>query len=452
MGRTTNGGGRVLGSLRYDRARRRSADEDRQAQLCQIMWSMRHVALTATLVAGLSDGRFGSAEWLVGSMLLLQITNHVISRVWRRYAPIVSVIDAALLLVFTALGLPPLLVFLVGIGILGWAATFRPVAAIGAYLVVIAAVVVMVNVHVDIPAVTSILAFCMLGAIFMVRSIRLNMGARRADERETLVSERVDAVLWEELPEGRGALKVNVAAERLFGYPVALWARPGFVYGLVHPEDRVQLSEALNGAGEHTATLRLRRADGEWRWLELRSNRVTDRTGRITFHVGVLLDRTEQVEAEQEALAFGHLVAVSPIGQMLLGCDGRGPTIDALNHACQRILGVGPDVVGSRLDHLGNEQVRIDDLVALFRDKNAYEVRTIEFHGAASTRSRRSGSTSPRAASTSSTSPNGSRRASGCACRPATTISPACRTVARSSRRLRSGSPASTCRRRRCCS
>ena len=366
-------------ALSHDRARRRSSDENRQFELCQIMWSMRHVLLLAALAIGLGDGLIDRADYLVGTLLGLQTISHVLTRKQPAIAPLITMIDSVLLVAFAALGLEPILVFVIGIAVLGWAATFRPVAAIGAYLMVVSAVVATTLQPRGVPSISAVIAFCMLGFIFMVRAIRLNMGARMSAEREQLVAERIDAIMWEEIAGSRGALKVTPAAERLLGYPASAWADPHFLPGIVHSEDRPLLDEALAGRSDRPVTVRMRRADGAWRWLENRTNHVTDRKGRTAFLVGVLLDRTEQIDAEREALAFGHLVASSPIGQMLLRCDGDGPVIDALNQTCQRILGMGPDAVGMRLDQQ-QSSLRLADLISLMPDSASH--RTIEFHGA----------------------------------------------------------------------
>lgn len=366
--------------LRRDRARHRSSDEDRQFELCQIMWSMRHLLLIGALLLGIGDGSFDRSEQLTAALVAIQVLTHVLTLRLPRLAPKLTLIDAALLVAFAALGLAPLLVFVLGIAVLGWTATFRPITALGAYALVVAAALATTIQPQGVSPDSAIAAFCMLGLIFVIRTLRLNMGARRSAEREQLVAERIDAIMWEEVPGGRGALKVNPAAERLLGYPTSAWSEPSFLHGIVHPDDRAVLDDALAGRSDRPATVRMKRADGAWRWLESRTNRVTDRSGRTAFLVGVLLDRTEQIETEREALAFGHLVSSSPIGQMLLRCDGDGPVIDAFNQACQRILGLGPEAVGTRLAVHDRAGLRIRELIVLLASTET--AASTEFHGA----------------------------------------------------------------------
>lgn len=343
-------GGRVglWQALGRDGLTRASSDEVRQLELCRYMWWARHIVVSAGFTLGVWQDGWARAQWLSGAMLVSQVVAHLTAAHRPHRAGLVTVLDAGVFLVLSALGLAPVLVLLIGVAVLGWAATFRPVPAVGSYLEVLGAVALMIRHHADLRPAPVVAAYCMLGGIFVLRIVRLNIGARLAAEREGLVGERVDAIVWEEIPSS-GALKVSPAAQRLLGHPVADWARPGFWTGLVHPDDRE--SAVLGPTSENgPALFRLRHRDGSWRWMENRVSEVTDRQGRHAFHVGVLLDRTAQVGVEREALVFGQLVARSPIGHLLLRCSPQGRVVEALNPACQRILGFTGEVVGSSLE------------------------------------------------------------------------------------------------------
>ncbi len=370
---------RLLGALRRDGERSGAADEQRQLQLCQIMWTFRHVVLAAALGAGLADGWLDRPDTLVAIALGLQLANHAITKRWRRVAPVVTVVDAALLVGFAALGLPAGLVLTLGVAVLGWGATFRPFAAAGACAAVLTATALTWRAHPDLHAGTVVGAFVLLALIFTVRAIRLNMGARRATERELLVAERIDAIMWEEDLATPGTLKVSPAAERLLGHPRAAWTSPTFVRELAVPDDRTRFADALAGRVDGAVTVRVRHANGSTRALEVRTNRVS---GGTSFLVGVLIDRTEQVEAEREALAFGSLVATSPTGKMLLRCahDDRGPLLDALNEAGQHVLGVDHDAIGHPLAAFARAGTPIAALLALL--PGATRIQTVQLTGA----------------------------------------------------------------------
>lgn len=73
--------------------------------------------------------------------------------------------------------------FVLGIAVLGWTATFRPITALGAYALVVAAALATTIQPQGVSPDSAIAAFCMLGLIFVIRTLRLNMGARRSAER-----------------------------------------------------------------------------------------------------------------------------------------------------------------------------------------------------------------------------------------------------------------------------
>lgn len=367
--------------LSIDRFRRKSADETRQVALCQMMWALRHAVLLAAVLHVAAVGPSSRELRLYVGYMALQLGMHAATRLWASRSTPIMLVDGLLLAAAAWVGLPPEIVFLLVVAIWGWAATFRPVTAMVAYVMSVAVTLISVRDGAG-PGVVFVLAFCMVGLVFMIRTIRLNIGARIAADRERLVAERIDAVMWEEIPGTEGAFKVTSGAERLLGYAPSQWATPGFGESLVHPDDAKQGLCAFKRSGDRAVTLRMRRADGEWRWMESRVNQVTDNKGRPAFLVGVLIDRSEQVEAEREALAFGQLVATSPIGQMLLRCDedSDGPVIFALNHTCLRILALSSEAVGTRLaSHAGPA----GDLAALIaRAPKSDPQFTVEFTGA----------------------------------------------------------------------
>ena len=372
--------GEVWRLLVRDNAREEAGDERRQLELCRYMWWMRHVAVACVLLVEGRDGTLGAGGRLTVAALLLGLAGHVV--VLRRpgRARTVTLTDLALLVVLAALGLPAAAVLLTSVAILGWAATFRPLATLGAFGGVLAACVATSVVHEAVPGRAAVLGFCLLAAVFSIRMVRLNMEGRRAAERERLVEQRIDAVVWEEIPGVPDAFKVSAAAERVLGYPAQAWTAPGFWRTIIHPQDRPALERLMARREDGSATFRCRTADGATRWLENRVSRVADRAGRGAFLAGVLIDRTDVADAEREALVFGQLVASSPIGQILLVCGDDGPVVQAANAASHRILGVGPDVAGSPLASCGADPGRVAQLEVLLRTGTGSA--SAEFQGA----------------------------------------------------------------------
>jgi diguanylate cyclase (GGDEF)-like protein/PAS domain S-box-containing protein len=293
---------RATSAVRRDRVRSEADDEQRQQELCQIMWGVRHAALVVSLVVLAVRG---GDEWpLVVGLAVWSVSAHVVVRRRRTWAVPMTTVDAAVVLGAAAAGAPLLLIVVLAVCVLGWAAGFRPrPAAAVASLVLSAAVVSTTTNRIGTGSRPLLAGFVMLGGIFVVRTVRMNLGARRAAEREELVARGIDAILWETIPGDDapgavGAMKVSAAAQRILGYPSGAWNEPGFLSSLVHEDDRELLEDHLSSRREGSITVRVRRIDGTERWMELRPTWLRD-GAKHDFAVGLLLDRTEQVEAER---------------------------------------------------------------------------------------------------------------------------------------------------------
>lgn len=106
--------------------------------------------------------------------------------------------------------------------------------------------------------------------------------------------------LWEwDIAGGDGML--SHACDRILGDPCIVGAISMERWSeLIHPEDRVSWNEtvraALAGKGVLEGVLRLRHADGTWRWVAARGEAQRDESGRATKVSGVLYDVTETQE------------------------------------------------------------------------------------------------------------------------------------------------------------
>jgi diguanylate cyclase (GGDEF)-like protein/PAS domain S-box-containing protein len=320
----------ALRLLRRDRLSASAADETRQLELCRTMWWFRHVVVTAAVVHVLVDADEGLHESLLVGLLVGQAVVHVWTRLRPRHAGRAALVDGVVLLVLTAAGLPPVVVLLVVVAVLGWAATFRPVSAAMAYGEALAAVALVWSTQAErLPAGGAVVAFCILGGIFMMRTIRLNIGARRAAEHERLVHERLDAILWERVP-GTDAVSVSQATERVLGYPPGTFVRPGFWESIVHQDDVQAGRDHLSGTSDRPVTFRVRHADGGWRWMESRATTIYDRRGREAFVAGVLVDRTPEVEAERAASDMAEQLAHQARHDELTGLPNRRFLLETL--------------------------------------------------------------------------------------------------------------------------
>jgi PAS domain S-box-containing protein len=86
----------------------------------------------------------------------------------------------------------------------------------------------------------------------------------------------------------------------------------------VHPEDLPQVlatwAESVRTGAPYEATMRLRRADGEYRWFLARNAPARDADGRILYWLGTSTDIHERVLVEQDTQALGDLTERLRVG------------------------------------------------------------------------------------------------------------------------------------------
>jgi len=144
----------------------------------------------------------------------------------------------------------------------------------------------------------------------LVAVLFFDVSARKRMEGELGDSEARFSALADGLPmpvwvlDAQGHARfVNSAFSEFFGgdenrVPEDVWR------GLVHPDDAsvfdYELREALAAQRSMQALVRARRADGEWRWLEMNARPRFSRTGRFIGLAGSSPDVTERREIELE--------------------------------------------------------------------------------------------------------------------------------------------------------
>ena len=230
---------------------------------------------------------------------------------------------------------------------------------------------------------------------------------------------------------------------------------------LVHPGDSATSVAAMTrlqrGDERAAVTVRLRRADGAWRWADAQLLAVHDGGGLAAIHATIrdVHARAEAERAQADAEArFRTAFEEAPIGMAIAALDGRFLQV---NRALCAITGrEQEELEGTPLVRLLHPEDREDEAEALARlargDRESVARRAAlaarrrqdrldgDERDARARRRRRARST---CCCRSRTSPSAAATRPSCATSPTTTRSPACSTAARS--RASSRPTSSTC-------
>jgi len=206
------------------------------------------------------------------------------------------------------------------------------------------------------------------GAVAAVTDIdserRAAEALRESELRFRTLAEAIPQVVWSTLPDGRVDY-VNPRLQDFTGLAPGIAVQS--LVSIVHPEDQKRVERAWQRALRRgqplAAELRLRRADGGWRWCVVRALPARTADGTIRRWIGAVTDVSELAEA-REALArqvaaqtasrqaavqaaaalaasesrFRRFAEASP--DVLWMTDGSGEHLEFVSPAFERIWGI----------------------------------------------------------------------------------------------------------------
>jgi PAS domain S-box-containing protein len=161
----------------------------------------------------------------------------------------------------------------------------------------------------------------------------------------------IDGIVWEGDVESRQLTFVSPEAERVLGYPLALWLTQGFWAQHLHPDDREWAVEsrrrAFKAKGRSELEYRMIDAQGRIVWMrELVS--VVDDAGAPNL-CGVMIDVTERKQSEDERRThLRFLQSMDRVNRAIQGTNDRDRMLrDVLDvaldiFACDRSWLLGP--------------------------------------------------------------------------------------------------------------
>jgi diguanylate cyclase (GGDEF)-like protein/PAS domain S-box-containing protein len=196
----------------------------------------------------------------------------------------------------------------------------------------------------------------LLGASLASGLERVRTTGRLAEinEREHLLELTVNDGTWD-FDAKNNRVEYSPRWKRMMGYDDADLARNAPDWRrIVHVDDYARLQARLR---DHLAgrteifenTHRMRRKDGEWRWVTCRAKALLDDHGRLRRLVGVETDITEQ-KVYEEALfreKESAQITLQSIGDGVVTTDHEG-TVEYINPVAEELTGWNVDDAGGR--------------------------------------------------------------------------------------------------------
>ena len=159
----------------------------------------------------------------------------------------------------------------------------------------------------------------------VTQRVQMEDALRDSEERFRQIAEHIDDVFWITPPDKSRMDYVSPAYAKVWGRPPGdLYEDPASWTDAIIPEDRARIAEATQRQpdGQYDETYRIRRPDGEVRWVHERAFPVTDDEGRVARIVGVAEDVTERRMAEERFRVLGEemadvIIVIAPDGRVL---------------------------------------------------------------------------------------------------------------------------------------
>lgn len=163
-------------------------------------------------------------------------------------------------------------------------------------------------------ALVSIGVFCVMGVLFSILLERRNKTTKQADDARR-ASEQM--LIFLELSHTGGwdldlidhSANRTLEHDRIFGYESLLpqWTYEMFLEHVL-PEDRIEVdrlfNEAITAQANWNFRCRIRRADGEVRWILAAGGHLRNKEGTVQRMAGIVQDITEHKQAELEILTL----------------------------------------------------------------------------------------------------------------------------------------------------
>jgi PAS domain S-box-containing protein len=131
---------------------------------------------------------------------------------------------------------------------------------------------------------------------------------RERDEKFNQMAANITDVFWMRSPDLREVHYVSPAFEKIWGLSAqSHYANPEKWVEAIVPEDRERVEAAFSRLAKNAPSLdleyRIKRPDGELRWIHVRGFQVRDSAGKVVRLTGIVTDITQRKQAEAELKA-----------------------------------------------------------------------------------------------------------------------------------------------------
>jgi PAS domain S-box-containing protein len=181
---------------------------------------------------------------------------------------------------------------------------------------------------------------------------RAEMALRETEQRLRLIIDTIPALVWCTAPDGT-PIYLNKRVMDYTGVTLSRYEDYNWT-STMHPEDiqrtSIALGDALRSGTPFRITHRLRRADGEYRWMETRGDPLRDERGHILCWYGIDVDVTTRIDLEEAVrkskadLARASEIAMVAELSASLAHEINQPLTALVSNgtACQRWLAMEP--------------------------------------------------------------------------------------------------------------
>lgn len=204
---------------------------------------------------------------------------------------------------------------------------------------------------------------------------------RESEERFRQMAEHIHhEIFWMMSPNGQKILYVSPAYEEIWGQSCAqLYISPGSWLNAIVDDDRPRMQRVARRRviKQFDEQFRIRRPDGEERWIHMRSFPIRNNAGRVYRIAGVAEDITARRSAEEQAKR--HHAELAHIGRLSLAGELASGLAHELNQPLAAMVsyaqagarmarsGAEPQTLSDTLDKIARQGLRAGEIIHRLR-------------------------------------------------------------------------------------